>query len=150
MAVLNASTQRPISQGLKGLSWFWFVMSTLLFFDGPDLPAQTAISKEYQVKATFLYNFSQFVEWPTQAFLEAQSPLVIGVLGDDPFGTYLDELVRGEKVNNHPLVVQRYQRVEEIKTCHLLFISRSEDKELEGIFAGLKDRNILTVGDAEG
>lgn len=49
---------------------------------------------EYQVKAVFLFNFAQFVTWPSQP---ADAPLVIGILGDDPFGSYLDETVRGEK-----------------------------------------------------
>ena len=103
-----------------------------------------------QLKAVFLFNFAQFVDWPPQAFPEAQKPLVIGVLGEDPFGGYLDETVRGEKVNNRPLTVQRYRQVEDIKTCHILFISRSEADRLEQILTNLKDRNILTVADADG
>jgi hypothetical protein len=149
MALLRVSTHRPINQSLNGWSWVWFVMSTLLFFGGLNLPAQTEISKEYKVKAAFLFNFSQFVEWPAEAFPEAQTPLVIGVVGEDPFGAYLDEIVRGEKVKDHTLVVQRFHQVEEIKACHILFISQSETKHLEQILASLKGRSILTVGDAE-
>ena len=107
-------------------------------------------SREYQVKAVFLFNFAQFVEWPAEAFPGAQTPLVIGVLGEDPFGAFLDETVRGEKVNNRPLVVERYRRVEEIKTCHVLFISGSEANHLDQILSSLKVRKILTVGDTEG
>jgi hypothetical protein len=125
-------------------------MSALLFLGGQDLTPQTAISKEYQVKAAFLYNFSQFVVWPTEAFPEAQTPMVIGVIGEDPFGAYLDEIVHGEQVNNRPLIVRRYHQVEEINICHILFVSQSETKRLEQIFARLKGRSILTVGDIEG
>jgi hypothetical protein len=125
-------------------------MSALLLSGGLDLSAQTAPAQEYQVKAVFLFNFAQFVDWPPQAFPEAQTPLVIGVLGEDPFGAYLDETVRDEKVNNRPLAVQRYRRVEEIKTCHILFISRSEADRLGQILASLKERSILTVSDTEG
>jgi DNA-binding LytR/AlgR family response regulator len=57
--------------------------------------------------------------------------------------------VQGETVNNHPLAVQRYATVEEITTCHILFISRSEDDRLERVLVGLKGRDILTVGDVE-
>jgi hypothetical protein len=149
MAILNVSTRRPVNQSLNGWSWIWFMMSTLLVFSGLDLAAQTAISTEYKIKAAFLYNFSQFVDWPAEAFAEAQTPLVIGVIGEDPFGAYLDEIVRGETGNNHPLVVQRYQKVEEIKTCHILFVSQSESKKLEQILTSLKDRRILTVSDVE-
>ena len=150
MAVLTASTHQWASSILKGSRSIWFVMPCLLLLRGQDLPAQTAISKEYQVKAAFLYNFSQFVVWPTEAFPEAQTPLVIGIIGEDPFGAYLDEIVNGEKVNNRPLIIQRYHQVEEIKVCHILFVSQSETKRLEEILARLKGRSILTVGDIDG
>ena len=132
------------------LSGVWLATLVLLSLGAMNLPAQAAASKEYQVKAVFLFNFSQFVEWPTNAFPEAQTPLVIGVLGEDPFGTYLEETVRGETVNNHPLVIQHYRRAEDIKACHILFISRSEADRLGRILESLKGRNILTVGDIEG
>jgi hypothetical protein len=126
----------------------WFVMFALLLASRLNLAAQT--TKEYEVKAAFLYNFVQFVEWPTDAFVDAQSPIVIGILGDDPFDASLDEIVRDEKVNNRPLVIQHYQRVEDIKACQILFISQSENRRLAEIFAALKDRSILTVGDTDG
>ncbi len=109
-----------------------------------------AATPEYQVKAVFLFNFAQFVEWPAGAFADAGSPLVFGVLGDDPFDTVLEEAVRSEKVNNRPLVVRRYRRPEDIEDCHILFISRSEAPHFGEIVARLHDRSILTVGDAEG
>jgi hypothetical protein len=121
----------------------------LLLLGGFDASAQIAVSKEYQVKAVFLFNFAQFVEWPASAFADASSPIVIGVLGEDPFGAYLDETVRGEKVDNRPLAVQRYRRVDEIKVCHILFISRSEGSQLEQILASLKARRLLVVGDSD-
>jgi hypothetical protein len=121
----------------------------LLFLGGSDTSAQTAPSKEYQIKAVFLFNFAQFVEWPANAFTGPDSPIVIGVLGESPFGTYLDETVLGEKVNDRPVEVQRYSRVEEIKTCHILFISRSEASHLEQTLVSLKDRSLLVVGDGD-
>ena len=150
MAILNASMRRRTSHGLKQSLGILLAASALLFFSGQNVPAQSPQSKEYQVKAVFLFNFAQFVEWPTNAFPDAQTPLIIGILGEDPFGSYLDETVRGEKVNNRPLVVQRYRRMDEIKSCHILFISRSEADRLEEVLGGLKGRNILTVGDFEG
>ena len=125
------------------------VVCGLLLLAALDVSAQTAPSKEYQIKAVFLFNFAQFVEWPPAAFADGNSPIVIGVLGDNPFGTYLDETVRDEKVGNRPLEVHRYQRADEIRTCHILFISRSEANRLDQILAGLRDRGILVVGDTE-
>ena len=68
----------------------------------------------------------------------------------DPFGRFLDETVQGERASHRPIVVRRYRRVEEIADCHILFISRSESARLGEIFARLRGRSILTVGDAEG
>jgi uncharacterized protein DUF4154 len=126
------------------------LMSILLLAGGLEPRAQAVAPAEYQLKAVFLFNFAQFVEWPTEAFPEARTPLIIGVLGQDPFGAYLDETVRGETVNGRPLAVQRYLRVDEVKTCHILFVSRSEVNRLEPILTHLKGRNILTVSDAVG
>ena len=150
MEILNISATKSESRSLKGLVWTWLVVLIGLFPGALNSPAQTEISKEYKVKALFLYNFSQFVEWPAETFPEAQSPLVIGVIGKNPFGAYLEELVRGESVNNHSLVVRLFERIEEIKTCHILFVSQSETNQLEQIFASVKTRMILTVGDVDG
>jgi hypothetical protein len=105
---------------------------------------------EYQVKAIFLFNFSQFVDWPAASFADDRSPLVIGLLGSDPFGTTLDEIVRGETVNGRPLEVRRYNAVEQIDACHILFIERSQNERLDAVLAALKGRSVLTVGDFEG
>lgn len=122
----------------------------VLLVAGPGLAAQTARASEYQVKAVFLFNFAQFVDWPAEASADSDTTLVIGVLGDDPFGGVLDQTVRDERLNGRPFQVRRYQSVDEIKICHILFISRSEAGRPEGILAGLKHRPILTVSDAEG
>ena len=146
----NATLLRP--GHARSACGIWFVAFALLLCAGQSASAQTNTSKEYKVKAAFLYNFAQFVEWSPAAFSDAQSPMVIGVFGDDPFDGYLDELVRGEKVNGRVLRVHRCHSVEEIKTntCHVLFISKSEMGQLDGILASVKGRNILTVGEAEG
>jgi len=126
----------------------WFFIPALLLASGLDLWAQT--TKEYEVKAAFLNDFAQFVEWPTDAFVDVQSPIVIGILGNDPFGDSLAEIVRDENVDNRPLVIERYKRVQDIKACQILFISQSEKNRLEEILASLKNRSILTVGDFDG
>lgn len=112
--------------------------------------SQATQTPEYRVKAVFLFNFAQFIDWPQAAFPDSQAPVVIGVLGDDPFGSLLQETVRGEALGGRPFEVRHYHSVDEIKACHILFISRSEGDRLQEILAGLKNRPILTVGDAEG
>jgi hypothetical protein len=103
-----------------------------------------------QVKAVFLFNFAQFVEWPDAAFAGPGSPLVIEIFGEDPFGSYLDETVSGETVRGRPLVVRRTRRIEDIRNCHMLFLSPSEESRFDAILAALKDRPILIVSDAPG
>jgi hypothetical protein len=125
--------------------------SALLFFllAVGNLTAHAQISREYQLKAAFLYNFVQFTEWPTNAFADSNSPLVIGILGTDPFGSILDETVRGEHVHGRPFNLQRWRTMEEIQTCHILFVSQSEDQRLEKILEFMRGKPVLTVSDIE-
>lgn len=112
--------------------------------------AATPAPPEYQLKAVFLFNFAQFIEWPAEAFAAPNTPLVIGVLGKDPFDTQLDDTVRDEVVAGHPLEIRRFKEAGEIDRCHILFISRSESERLPSVLAELRGRSILTVGDTEG
>lgn len=105
---------------------------------------------EYQVKAVFLFNFVQFVEWPADALGEKGAPLVIGVLGDDPFGQNLVETIRGERFAGRELKVRRFRRVEEVTGCQLLFVSQSERDRLDLILATLRGRPMLLVSDIDG
>ncbi|HXL72628.1 MAG TPA: YfiR family protein, partial [bacterium] len=113
------------------------------------LSAQTPISKEYQIKAVFLFNFVQFVQWPADTFTAPDEPFCIGILGDDPFGDFMDKTIEGEKINGHPLIIRRYTAVEEVQDCQILFISSSETPKMAGILDTLKTRSILTVSDAD-
>ena len=151
MALLRAFGRRRGNPGASGWLGVRGLVSILCLCltHGSGLAAQSAPTPEYRLKAVFLFNFAQFVEWPASAFPEADTPLVIGVLGDDPFGAYLDETVRGERVNDRPLTVRRYRRVEEIGACHILFISRPEQGHLDQLLDSLKGRSVLTVSDAE-
>ena len=111
--------------------------------------AQSVALRDYQIKAVFLFNFAQFVDWPPAAFQAGDSPFVIGVLGDDPFGPDLEEATKGEKLGNRVLEIRRYRRVEDVDACHILFISRSEISRLERVMTALGRRSILTVSDTE-
>ena len=108
--------------------------------------AQPVSDREYQVKAAFLFNFTQFVEWPPAALPQTGAALVIGILGENPFGKYLYEMISGEAANGHPLEVHQYKAVNEIKTCHILFINLPQAKMKEALTA-LKGQSILTVSD---
>jgi hypothetical protein len=108
-----------------------------------------AAPSEYQLKAVFLFNFAQFVEWPPQAFKAPDAPFIICVLGQDPFGGDLDAAVRGEAIMGHPLVVKRYQSADEVEACQILFIGDSELGRLDRILGSLGHRAVLTVSDID-
>jgi hypothetical protein len=106
-------------------------------------------TKEYQVKAVFLFRLAQFVDWPVNSFADESSPIVIGVLGDDPFGEALDLAVQGETAHNRPLSVTRFRSVSDVKACHVLFVSRSETARIQETMTALSGRSILTVSDID-
>jgi YfiR/HmsC-like len=133
---------------LRTHAWVAYLWLSLVICTAGPARAYAAPT-EYQVKAVFLFNFAQFVDWPAEAFPRPDAPFVIGVLGQDPFGAQLDDVVRGEKVNGRPLVIQRYRNVAEIRDCNILFIGRTEAGHLGEILMALKGRSILTVGDAD-
>lgn len=110
-------------------------------------PAQT-ISKEYQLKAAFLYNFTKFVEWPTNRFAAADSPIIIGVLGVNPFADELAKAVAGRTQNGHGFLVTNFVSVEAAGTAHLLFVTRGHEPALQGRWAELHAAGVLTVGES--
>ncbi len=103
-------------------------------------------SREYDLKAVFLFNFVTFVDWPAGA-LPAKAPFVIGILGEDPFGKALDDVIAGEKFRDLPLQARRCRTVEEARQCQIVFISASEAAHLPAILAELRGRPVLTVAD---
>ena len=113
-------------------------------------PSQELRAPEAQIKAAFLYNFTKYVEWPTNQIPRPESPWVIGVLGKDPFGSELDDLVKDRLVLGREVVAARFSSVSAIKDCHILFISESERRNLDSILDTLRDRPILTVSDMPG
>lgn len=126
----------------------WCLAFGLALLGARPAAAQSVKASASEVQAVFLFNFAQFVDWPADAFADSQAPVVIGILGKDPFGDFLDQTVRGESVRGRSFRVDRYHRVEEVKDCHILFISRSEVKRLDGVLAALKNRPVLTVSNS--
>lgn len=112
-------------------------------------PASQAF-QEKQVQAVFVYNFTQFVEWPPEAFESPESPIIIGMIGSDSIRPHLERVLEKEKAQNRPLQFKAFRRLDEIESCHILFVGRSEFSELDPILAALRGRHILTVSDMEG
>lgn len=115
----------------------------------PTALSQASPSREYALKSVFLYNFCRFIEWPREAFAGPADPMVIGVIGDNPFGPLLDEAVRGERIRGRSIQIEHYRRAAEIQRCHVLFVSGSEAERLPEILAAVEGRNVVTVGETD-
>jgi hypothetical protein len=102
---------------------------------------------EYQVKAAFLLNFTRFVEWSPSAFANAQAPFEICILGKDPFGHVLDDVVQGEVVNGRRIQIRRITEPPTAQTCQVLFVDPAV-KEVRKILGGLAP-TVLTVSESE-
>jgi len=105
---------------------------------------------EHQLKAVYLFNFGQFVEWPTEAWKAADAPLVIGILGEDPVRETLENVVRGESLRGHAYVVRRFATAAQIDDCHILYIGKSGAGQLDAALAAIRGRSVLTVTDIDG
>jgi hypothetical protein len=102
---------------------------------------------EYEVKAAFLLKFTDYVEWPAAA--NDAKDFTIGVLGDDPFGSVLDQSVQGKSTGSRPLRVVRANDIKDLKGCQIVFIVVSEPERLSAVLADLNHDPVLTVGESD-
>ena len=115
---------------------------------GLPLGARAQSSHEYEIKAAFLYNFVKFVEWPSEALPETSATITVCVLGDDPSADAL-ESINGKTVKGRRLSVRRLQPTTGIESCHVLFISSSQESRLPQVMQNLHGSSVLTVGEME-
>jgi hypothetical protein len=101
------------------------------------------------VKAAFVYKFATYIRWPASSQPEGGAPFVIGVLGKDPFGPALDQVVHGQSIQGRAIDVKRVARVEDALRCDVLFVSSSEREHLAEILVVLRGAPVLTVGDMD-
>lgn len=114
------------------------------------LPADAEASLEIAIKATDLYKFAAFVEWPPSAFAGPTDPEVLCVTGDDPFGPLLDQAVRGQKIGDRPVVVMRLDHVDRGAACHILFVASSHRQPPAEALDKVRGQPVLTVTDDAG
>lgn len=106
-----------------------------------------AAPSEYLIKAGFTYNFAKLMQWPDRAFTQPDSPIVIGILGTDPFGNTLRDVLAGKNANGRSFVIKRLKFGAEFKDCNILFVSASETAHLDEIFRAARGLPILTIGE---
>ena len=121
------------------------VILSALATEGANVPQ----SSEYAVKSVFLYNFCRFIEWPSTAFSSPNDPLVIGVIGQDPFGSLLAEAVQGETYHGRPIRIEHYRSARDIRRCQILFVSNAEVAHMTEILSALADSSTVTVGETD-
>lgn len=126
---------------------FNLTLAGILLNSSLGLRVQAQAANEYQVKAAFLYNFAKFVEWSPEAFSSGTASLVVGVLGDDPFGNVLDQTISGKSINGRQFTIKRLKWGQNLRDCQILFISVSERKRLSQILESLKGAGVLTVSE---
>ena len=125
------------------------LLFSVIFTVGFYCRAQNSQPTEYQIKAAFIYNFARFVDWPTQVFADASSPLIIGVLGRNDFGPSLAQTISGKTVQGHPLQFEMFPSLSQATNCQVLFISASERSHVSKIISTLGAARILTVGETD-
>jgi uncharacterized protein DUF4154 len=140
--------RRPIGRPLAGVCAL-----LILAAGGMDAPPRAEPPghpvPEHQVKAAFLYHFTKYVEWPPQAFAAAQSSIVLGALGSDPFLGAVEEVIQGREVEGRALVWKRFDAPPRGGECHVLFVGSHDEARLKPALQKLKGEPILTVGDSE-
>jgi uncharacterized protein DUF4154 len=147
--------QRMVKLMLRRLGILIVALSVSLSW-APEAFAQasdSSDSSEYLIKAGFIFNFAKFVEWPQTAFTQSDSPIVIGILGTDPFGSIIDQIVQDKKVGARGFIVKRLKwgrDVKELKDCNILFVSASEKARIDDVLQVVKGLPILTVGETPG
>lgn len=110
---------------------------------------QTPASREYEVKAAFLYHFAQFVEWPEEAFKDANGLLTYCTIGDDPFRGSLDASLNGRTLGARSFRALHFKQPQDIQGCQVLFVGAEQKKFLPAILASVKGKSVLTVGESE-
>ena len=123
---------------------------TLMLQTAAIQPAFGQTPLEIAVKATDLYKFAAFVEWPPSAFAGPTDPAVLCVAGDDPFGPVLDQVVRGQKIGDRPVVVMRLDHVDRGAPCTIRFVAPSRRQPPAEALDRVRGQAVLTVTDAAG
>jgi hypothetical protein len=131
---------------LAAAGWFLFA--------GVGARARGQDISEYKVKAAYLLNFVKFVNWPQKASDDGNDDILIGILGDDPFGGSLDDMAKGKAIGRHSILIKRFENFDEansgaLRKCRILFISYSEKDDLPMILRALKGAPVLTVSEIE-
>jgi hypothetical protein len=149
-----------------GFSWWWhfaprlnscrirrasfFIVACWFLLNPLNSLSVNEESLEYPLKLAFLYNFTKFVEWPSDSFRVPGASLAICVIGNDPFSPDLEAELRTRRVGSHPVEIKTLKSSDELSVCHMVFVPVTEKSQAARIVSGLKGSSTLTVGEIEG
>jgi hypothetical protein len=147
---LRSSTSKHAGERTREHIMALVLVTISVFSVSPVARAQTNPPSDYQLKAAFLFNFAKFIDWPSSSFASPQSPFTICILGLDPFGTVLDDTLKGKTIGGRPIAVRRLKDKAEGQRCQMVFVSSSESAHLTEIIGSLQVANVLLVGESNG
>jgi hypothetical protein len=110
------------------------------------VPSQTEDS-EYDIKAAFIYQFTNYIDWDS---LIPGDQFIIGIIGNSPVNEQLDEIARTKNVKGKKIVIRRFDKLEEIGPCHILFIPRKASFPFSDILAKIESKGTLTITEKAG
>jgi len=142
-------SRRRISRPALRVCFLQILLFSSAYSFPPVLPAQLKPAGEYELKAAFLFNFAKFVDWPSNTFSDPKDPFSVCVLGTDPFGTALDDVLRGKLIAEHPVSVTRVKRAADIIRCQILFVTAPESRHLPEILVKLRGECVLIIGETD-
>jgi hypothetical protein len=123
------------------------VLSLSLTLTTPRPANSNPTSHEYLLKANFIANFLKFVDWPDTAFSSPSTPLLLCVYGYFPFGTSLAENAQKNTVHERRIEVRIVRTEQELRVCHVVFVSQEAAKQYNKVLGAVHDANILTIGE---
>ena len=139
---------RPNSSRIRRASFIivacWFLLNP------PNAVSVNEGSLEYPLKLAFLYNFTKFVDWPSDSFHDPGASLAICIIANDPFSPDLEAELRTRTVGSHPVEIKTLRSNDALSVCHMVFVPVTEKSQAARIVSGLKGSNTLTVGEIEG
>ncbi len=143
--VKSSPTKRPFWLSF-GLCLGWSIAPAAELAPVVAIVSSAPVSApEYNAKAGYLLLFTRYVEWPAGAFATPLDPIIIGVLGANPFGEVLEKTVHGLKSQGRPIEVRLVQTAEEAACCHVVFIARKQERDEADWLRVLQRKPVLTV-----
>lgn len=110
--------------------------------------ARADVSLEYTVKAAYLPKFVPFITWPETAFTSPTAPVIICVVGTDPFGGKLEQAASGLKSGERAIAVRYLPAPDPTVPCHVVFLGPGDMAMAEDTLDAMKGKPVVTVTDS--